>query len=159
MQTVSTPSAARAIHRLMFEALKREDTRLNELASEALAGMGQVAVHTIVLEAATTVETQYRLRLLRIVEQIGEVPDPDDHLLLFEMTRDQDFRVQHAAARTIMVLRRHRKVIPVVAMPTAVERPAASSPGEDGVPLLVDTASSGGVIPAQPLAHMGVSHA
>ena len=92
---------ARAVRLLLFEVIKRDDPVLNQLAAEALTAIGPDVVHTLMAEALVADNVPYRLRLLGIVEEIGEVPEPGDHLELFNLVRDQDARVRMAAARVI----------------------------------------------------------
>lgn len=94
-------SAGRAIQLLMFESLKRDDPILNQLGMEALANIGRDAVPALILDAATSDNTPYRIRLLRVIEEIGEMTDRGDQRELLRLTRDPDTRVQTAAARAL----------------------------------------------------------
>ena len=60
---------------------------LNQLAAEALTAIGPDVVHTLMAEVLVADSVQYRLRLLGIVEEIGEMHDPGDHLELFNLAR------------------------------------------------------------------------
>ncbi len=94
-------SHARAMQDLMFEALKRKDRTLNQLATEALAGIGSLVVHTLVLEILASKEPGYRARLLHVIAEIGEITEPSDHLALFYLTRDKDSRIRRAAVSAL----------------------------------------------------------
>jgi len=95
----------RALRELMFEALKSEAVKLNQLAAEALALVGPVVVRELVIELLTSKKVGYRVRLLGVIETIGEVSNPIDHMELFNLTDDKDSRVREAAVRTINALR------------------------------------------------------
>ena len=99
---------AKAIQKLLFEAMKREDDVLNELAAEALTSIGTDVVYTLVLEALTSRQTGYRLRLLRIIENVGEITDPAAYLDLMALARDDDPKIREAAVRTVHALGPHR---------------------------------------------------
>jgi hypothetical protein len=92
---------------LIMESIKREDPLLNQLASEALVAIGRDVVHTLVLEFLTTKSTRYQVRLLSVIAEIGEVPDPADHLELFNMNRSKNVAVREAAARAIWAVGPH----------------------------------------------------
>jgi HEAT repeat protein len=85
----------------MMESLKRDDPVLNQLAAEALAAIGPDVVHVLMCEILSSVNVQYRLRLLEVIAEIGEMPDPNDHLELFNLTHNPDVRVRTEAARAI----------------------------------------------------------
>jgi len=84
-----------------MESLKRDDPVLNQLAAEALAAIGPDVVHVLMCEILSSVNVQYRLRLLEVIAEIGEMPDPNDHLELFNLTHNPDVRVRTEAARAI----------------------------------------------------------
>ena len=88
---------ARTIQLLIMESLERDDPVLNQLAAEALAAVGRDVVHTLMIEVFTSDNVRYRLDLLQVVEAIGEMPDPGDHLELFRLARDRDARIRAAA--------------------------------------------------------------
>ncbi len=48
-----------------------------------------------------------RLRLLRIIAEIGHIPDPTDHMDLFALARDGDPRIREAVARVIYAVGPH----------------------------------------------------
>jgi hypothetical protein len=159
MQRVLQRSAVRAVQLLIFEALKVDAPRLNDLAATALLAIGPDVVSTLMAEIANSKNVRYKLRLLVIVERIGEVLDPADHLQLFELSQDRDSRIREAAVDAILATKGRPQVIPVVALPAAVEQPTPSSLGADSSPVHADTASSGGVDPTEPSAHTGDSPA
>lgn len=99
---------AKAMQRLIFGALRCNDAWFNELAMEALVAIGPDVVHTLVIEAMTSPEIRYRIRLLQVIEEISSVPDPVDHLDLFTLARDADPRIQNAAARALIAARSHQ---------------------------------------------------
>ena len=72
-----------------------------------MTAIGQDSVPTLMIEVLTTDNTPYQLRLLRVIEEIGEMPDPADHLDLFRLTRDRDARMRTAAARVIHAVGPH----------------------------------------------------
>jgi hypothetical protein len=92
---------SRAVRLLIFEAAKRNDPILSQLAMEALTAIGKDVVPVLMNEVLNSDNVQYRLRLLNVIEEIGEMPDPADHLDLFRLTSDRDARVRTAAARAI----------------------------------------------------------
>ena len=130
-------SAARAVQLLIIECVKRDDSVLNELAAEALVATGPDVVPTLMAEIATSSSPRHRVKLLRVIEAIGEIRDPGDRLDLLRLAKtDGDLRVRAAAARTIMAIRSHRQVISVVARPVPEEQPMPNSPGMQGSPVL-----------------------
>jgi hypothetical protein len=98
---------AAAVGELILEALQREDPSLNGLAMEAVVAIGRDAVPTLVAEVLATDDVPYQLRLLRVIEEIGEIPDPADHLEIFSLVRSRDSRVRLAAARVIWAVGPH----------------------------------------------------
>ncbi len=83
---------------LIFEALRREDPRLNNLAMQVISASGKDAVHTLVIEALGSKRSKYRVRLLRIIAEIGEISDPNDQLTLLNLTRDRNLEVRNATS-------------------------------------------------------------
>jgi HEAT repeat protein len=92
---------SRAVRLLLFEALKRDDPVLNQLAAEALVAIGRDVVPTLMIEILASAKVGYRLRLLQVIEAIGEMPDPGDRVELFNLTRDRNARVRAAAAQVV----------------------------------------------------------
>jgi hypothetical protein len=98
---------SKVIQELIFESLKREDARLNELSAEALTVLGTNIMHTLVGEVLASRRRNYRLRLLNIIAEIGHIPDPADHMDLFTLAHDVDPRIRAAAASTIYAVGPH----------------------------------------------------
>ena len=92
---------------LMLEALKSEARKLNQLAAESLVLTGPIVVHELVREVLTTKRIGYRVRLLGVIEAIGEVPEPADQMELFNLAQDKDSLLRAAAARTIFAVGPH----------------------------------------------------
>ena len=110
------PNASRLMGDLIFATLKSEASGLNRLATELLVAMGGEVVHELIAEARTSKKIGYKLRLLRVIQNIGEVPVRDDHLELFTISGDKDPRVRAAAARAIAAVGPHssrRRGVPV----------------------------------------------
>jgi hypothetical protein len=104
---VITRSPAQAVQMLIMESIRREDAVLNQLASQALVAIGPDVVQMLVMDLVTTKNTGYQLRLLRIIAEIGEVPDPLDHLELFNLSRSKNAAVREAVAQTIWAVGPH----------------------------------------------------
>jgi hypothetical protein len=99
---------AEVLCKLILAALQRQDARLNELAHDALVAIGTGAVHTLVIEAFTSKNIGYRLRLLRAIEAIGEVPDPMDHAKLFILLgHGKSAKIREAVKRVILAVAPH----------------------------------------------------
>ena len=98
---------SKAVRLLIFEAAKRNDPILSQLAMEALTAIGKDVVPVLMSEVFNSDNIQYRLRLLDVIEEIGVMPDPGDHLALFNLARDKDARIRTAAARVMHAVGPH----------------------------------------------------
>jgi hypothetical protein len=88
---------------LMFHALRVKDAALNAHAAHLLAQLGGRPISRLVREAAVRRNgLAYRLRLLGVVEQVGEVPTAADWLTLSALAADKNPQVRAAAARCLV---------------------------------------------------------
>jgi predicted amidohydrolase YtcJ len=92
------------VHDLIFESLKREDEVLTALAMEALVAMGTKTVHVLVVEATTSDQIKYQVRLLQAIAEIGELPNVSDYYNLTTLTRHSDPGVREAVARVMFAI-------------------------------------------------------
>src|SRR5213596_925930 len=84
---------------LLFLSLKVKNAALNEHAAEVLRRTGPELTRRLVLEAASRKNSLgYRLRLLGVVERIGELSGVDDWVDLNLLAADKNPQIRHAAA-------------------------------------------------------------
>jgi len=97
---------------LMIHALRVTGDVLNAHAAHLLAQLGGEHVCRLVREAASRRNSPaYRLRLLDVIERIGELPTADDWLTLTVLAADKNLQIRHAAARCLV--RWHVRATPV----------------------------------------------
>jgi len=96
-----------------MRALRGSDRVLHTMAAEALCRDDGRKVGRLLREAANVKNPAgYRVRLLRVVERIGVIPDPADYFIVFTMTSDKNEDVCHAAAALIVRLDLNRNGCP-----------------------------------------------
>ena len=83
---------------LMFEALRVEDAKLNELALQALEGVGAVLLTKLVRGASDpTNKPKHRTRILQAIQRIGPGNDPRFHHEIYLLLSDENRAVRKAA--------------------------------------------------------------
>lgn len=88
---------------MLQHGLRVKDERLNAVATEILARQGSPAARWLILEAASRKNSlPHRLRLLAVIERIGQVPDPDDWFDLTVLAADKNPKLREAAGRCLV---------------------------------------------------------
>lgn len=88
---------------LLFHALRVKDARLNEHAAEVFRRLDTDTVRRLVLEAAHKRNSSaHRLRVLAVIEGVGQLSGVDDWLDLNVIAADKNPQIRHAAARCLV---------------------------------------------------------
>jgi hypothetical protein len=91
---------------LLLAALRVRNERLNALAIELFGRTGEEAVRRLILEAGYSKNSRaYRLRILRAIQRIGVVSNPDDMLNLIGILNDKDEVVRDVVGTIISSMR------------------------------------------------------
>ena len=93
MSDTATKTWQQALMDVLFHALRVTDTELNKNAAFLLAQMGNAPVRRLVLGAARRKNrVPHRLRMLAVVERIGQLSDVDDWMDLSILGADPTSR-------------------------------------------------------------------
>jgi hypothetical protein len=88
---------------LLLHGLRVKDEKLNAIAAELFARQGSCAIRQLVLEAASKKNSPaHRLRLLAVIERIGQLPDPDDWFALNVLAADKNPKIREAVGRCLV---------------------------------------------------------
>jgi hypothetical protein len=98
MQQVQLSRQAEIVIELMLEGLRVEDAKLNELALQALEGVGPPLLNKLVQGAADlTNKPRHRKRILQAIQRIGPGDDPRIHHEMYLLLSDESRMVRKAA--------------------------------------------------------------
>lgn len=103
MTAVDTKTRQQLIVDLLFHALRVKDAALNEHAAEVFRRSGDDLVRRLVLEAASKKNSPaHRLRVLAVIEGVGQLSCLDDWLDLNILVADKNPQIRHAAGRCLV---------------------------------------------------------
>lgn len=102
MGDVAAKSRTQLIIDMLFHALRVNDRVMNALAAEAFRQMGPELSRRLVLEAARKKNSlSHRLRVLGVIERVGQLSGPDDWLDLSLLAAEKNPQIRDAAARCL----------------------------------------------------------
>ena len=91
---------------LMFESLRVEDERLNALATELFARLGEQTVPRLVLQSCDRKQPPgFRVRALRAIRRVGAIPDATAFFDLSSLIRDRNAVVRETARSLLADMR------------------------------------------------------
>jgi hypothetical protein len=106
MMTNRAPTrTGEAILALLLEVLRTTNQKLNAMAADILVRIGSPAIGPLVRQAVISRSAGHRIRLLGVVERIGDMPDPDSHIELGTLLADKRPEVRNAVLRVLAVVR------------------------------------------------------
>lgn len=83
------PAACMAIYESLVESLASREPRTVQKTSQALQSLGPMVVHHLLLDVETeNRSTNHRVRILNVIEQIGELADEEDFQKLVALADD-----------------------------------------------------------------------
>jgi len=92
-----------AVINYLVDALRVSHTKLNANAADALCNLPVEVVDELVPVAfLNRKKTGYCVRLLRVVERIGQIPAAEDHLRLITLAKCGNERIHEAVRRAMM---------------------------------------------------------
>ena len=102
MIDLSTKNRQQVLMELLFLALKDNKAALNERAAYVLGQSGTGPVRRLVLEAASPRNgLPHRLRLLAVIERVGQLSGPNDWMDLSVLAADDNPHLRAAAGRCL----------------------------------------------------------
>ncbi len=103
MSDTATKTRQQAFMDVLFHALRVTDTELNKNAAFLLTQMSIAPVRRLVLGAARRKNrVPHRLRMLAVVERIGQLSGADDWMDLSILAADPNEQIRIAAGRCLM---------------------------------------------------------
>lgn len=102
MSDTATQSPERVFVDVLIDAPRVDDAVLSEKVARAFGLLGLRPVRRLVLEAARRKNrVPHRLRILAVVERIGQLSCADDWLLLTALAADPDEQIRAVAGRCL----------------------------------------------------------
>ena len=95
-------NAAELAPLLFVDALRKKDMKQNALATELIVRSGDKALPFLVAEASYRHPTNFRLRLLRVIDRIGPTKDPVAFMNLGILTRNPNEKIRQAAESILL---------------------------------------------------------
>lgn len=102
MKELPARTRQHALMDVLFHALRVTDESLNKNAALVLSQLGGDPVSRLILEAARRKNrVPHRLRVLAVIERIGQLSSADDWLLLSTLAADPNEQIRVAAGRCL----------------------------------------------------------